>query len=127
MKIYNVYVDPNEAEPLEGAVFVKEGFSFAAAVMSFFWALYHRMWVVGAALFVVQMVLSLVDKKQILHADAVTILTTGLMVFVGYSANDWYGRNLSGRGKILFDVVSGKNKSDAERRFFAAYVQDRQA
>ena len=47
MAIYSIF--RKAGAPREEAVFVKEGFSIAAFVLTFVWALWNRMWVVAAS------------------------------------------------------------------------------
>ena len=48
MAIYSIF--RKAGAPRDEAVFVKEGFSIAAFVLTFLWALWNRMWVVAAVI-----------------------------------------------------------------------------
>ena len=51
MAIYSIF--RKAGAPRDEAVFVKEGFSIAAFVLTFLWALWNRMWVVAAVILAV--------------------------------------------------------------------------
>jgi hypothetical protein len=120
MQIYTVHINKDNPEPLENAIFVKEGFSIYAAIFQGFWALYHKMWLCAAALIVVNMCFIALEKYAIISSDMSTILQLGVLVFIGFEANDWYRLSLRNRGYELFEIVSGKNLDEAQYRFFSS-------
>ena len=109
MKFFSVHRDEDKL------VLVREGFSWAAAVFNFAWALYHRAWTIAGLLIAV----TYPAHMWLAHQDS-GLKTAGMIAFggvVGFVANDlrrwWLG--LMKYEKL--GVVSGLNKQDAERRF----------
>lgn len=124
MKIYTVHVNPEEAEPLETAIFVKEGASVWAAIFQPFWSLYNKMWICAVLLLGANILLGYLDMNYFVASEVLTALNTGLIILVALSANDWYRLSLKKRGYILFDVVSGDNEAEAQQRFFDGYISE---
>lgn len=122
MKFFAVYIKPKAAEPLETALFVKEGFSILAMMLNIFWMLYHRIWVAAALLIAFNIALSYGQFYNVISAPAVFILNTGLLVFIGFEASDWYQQTLKRHGYLLLDIVSGKDLEQAQQRFFDNYI-----
>jgi len=120
MRIYTVYIDPRSAAPDRGAVLVREGFSWPAAIFSLFWALYHGLW--GAALAIVALGLALGAAEVALGFDlaARLVLDLASAVLVGATANDWRRWSLRRAGYLFAGVVVGRDLAAAEARFFAA-------
>ena len=44
MQVYTVHIHPGDADPMENAILIREGFNFWAFLLSGLWALYHRLW-----------------------------------------------------------------------------------
>ena len=124
MKLYTVLVKEDSDDKLETALFIKEGFSFLAAIFQTLWALYHKMWLCAAALIVVAIGFFLMKNYGIMKTDLVQILEIALLIFIGFSANDWYSKHLQKKGYIVYDVVSGKNEDEARIRFFDRTTTD---
>lgn len=122
MKVFAVYIKPKDANPMETATFVEEGFSFSAFVFNMFWAIYHRAWLAALVIFAVINVLSYLEIKQILSQEGVMALNIGLLLVVGFEASDWYQTALKRRGYILMDIVTGRNEEQAQQRFFDYYM-----
>ncbi len=118
LKIYNVYTRQDEEEPLETALFVHDGFSLWAFVFHTFWALYHKVWHLAILCIILFGSLFYAQMNIYLNPVIFAIIGIGLRLWVGYEANKWYTRSLEKRGYILFDIVAGRNKEEAELRFF---------
>jgi hypothetical protein len=117
MNIYTIHTNKTDPNPLENAVFIKEGFSIFAAVLQGFWSLYHKMWLCTAALIVLNISFMLLEKYAIITAGISTAMQIGVLVFVGFEANDWYRKSLETKGFKLFDIISGKDLDEAKKRF----------
>ncbi len=123
--IYTVHLKPSDPAPHENPVFVEESFRWMAFFFGGFWALYHRMWLLGIALLATEAVL-----LSLVHADALHILTMrafdiGLRALVGFCAADWQRRALKRQGYIIADIVTGDTALRAEQRFFDRYLAAR--
>jgi len=125
MPVYTVHEPPlRSADPLlsaERIVFVRDGFSFWAFLVSPLWMLWHRMWLVLAGYIVI--VAALVTPIVIFGASAIALALVGLFIalLVGLEASTLRRFTLRMRRWRTLSVVSGHDVEDAERRFFASW------
>jgi hypothetical protein len=118
MKVYTVHIHPGDADPMENAILIREGFNFWAFLLSGLWALYHRLWLgffgLLAVSFLCSFAVMLFDGGP--EMDFALALVTGIAF--GLIANDLRRRKLAAKGWKMTDIVAGKNESDAEHRCF---------
>ena len=117
-RLYTVQTDPVSHEDDQGAVFLREGFSWGAALFTVLWAAWRGLWVWAAVLLVVE--IAMASLNAWIGFDPVTwaALLIGYHVVVGFSANDWRRARLTRRGHLDAGVVLGRNPLAAEQRFF---------
>lgn len=119
MQVYTVHIHPGDADPMENAILIREGFNFWAFLLTGVWALYHRLWLGFIAIVAVSAVsgllVSLLNGGP--EMDFALALLTG--IGVGLIGNDLRRRKLAAKGWKMVDIVAGKNVSDAEYRCFA--------
>jgi len=127
MSVYTVHQPPlrtaDDSVDTDRFVFVRDGFSWWAFLLTPLWMLRHRLWLV---LTVYLLVLAGIDATlHVLGASASTIILVGVLVslFVGLEASTLRRFTLSGRGWRNVGVVSGHDAEEAERRFFDAWVR----
>ena len=123
MKIYTIYAKKDEPNPLENAILIKEGFSWMGAILHFFWAFYHKMWLIGFALFAINIFMTLLQTKGLVDLEILQAIRFGFLLFVGASFNDWYRYTLTKKGYILYGIVSGKNEDEASYKFMSDMLQ----
>jgi hypothetical protein len=114
---------PGQPSGLDGALLVKDGFSWGAFLFTFLWFFAHRLWLAGLAVLVGLAVLSVALVLLQVHgamAGAVMVLA---MILVGLEAGTlrrWtYGR----RGSPALDVVTAETLDEAEAKAFARWLQ----
>lgn len=117
-KIYTVHINPALENPLEKAVFVREGFNLMAFVLGVVWALYNRLWMEAIFLVTIMVFLGAADEKNWLSASTVMVLNFAVNAVVGLWANDMRRANLSRRGYIMSDVVVSNSELSAQQRYF---------
>lgn len=117
-QIYTVHIDPSKANPVEKAVFIREGFNLFALIFGVFWALYHRMWLIALVLTVVVVSFGLAEEAKLLDKVSLTILQVSFNIFIGFQGNDLRRWWLSKRGYIMSDVVVSDNELRAQQRYF---------
>jgi len=121
MRIYTVHLR-RAADPLFtpdlGAAFVREGFNWAAFLFTWLWALVCGLWIVAAILFAADLVLALALDWIGLDSSSFAWMTLAWHAIVGFAAEDLRRWTLRLRGYALAEIVSGRDLSDAERRFF---------
>lgn len=122
MKIYTVHIKKGDENPLEGAVFVKEGFAFFAAIFQLLWTLYNKMWFYSLVVFAISLCFVVAEKYAIINVDVASFLKIGFLVYVGYSANDWYRNTIAKKGYIFFEIVSANNEMEAQQKFLNKYA-----
>lgn len=127
MSSYTVHEPPVRAgavapEP-ERYVFLRDGFSFWAFLFGPLWMLRHRLWLVLVLYAVILGVFFLV--LAIAGASGFIIGLVGFLValLVGLEAGTLRRFTLRRRGWKNVGVVTGEDREDAERRFFAAWLQ----
>jgi len=124
--VYSVYEPPSDdsevAVRANKVAFVKEGFSWPALLVPALWLLYQRMWI-ELILFVA--ILSAVpwsfgfDQTGKEFAGWVSLALTILFAF---EANDLRGWALQRRGYRFAAVATGRDRTEAERSFFTAWL-----
>ena len=126
MTVYSVYEPPAEAPDLmqraDRLAFVKEGFSWSALLVPLLWLLYYRMWIELIVLVLIYIVLQIVfgsdAQGQVLTAWA----SFAIGVLFAFEANDLRAAALERRGYRLAGVASGRDRTEAERSFFTAWL-----
>jgi len=117
-KRYTAHLRPFARDVDRGAVFVKDGFSWAAFAFLPFWALYHRLWWAAFGIVVVYACLAL--AVDVLHLDPFTdaLIGIGFALIVGFEANDWRRADLYRRGWVERGLASGRDLDEAELDWF---------
>lgn len=121
MRIYTVYLR-RTADPLFtpdlGAVFVREGFNWAAFFFTWIWALVCGLWTAAALLLAGDVAIALLHEWIDLDAASQVWTTLGWHLIVGFIAEDLRRWSLHLRGYALSEIVAGETLAAAERRFF---------
>jgi hypothetical protein len=126
MSVYTVYEPPlkgHESVPdPERFVFVRDGFSFWAFLLTPLWMLRYRLWLAFTGYVIVAVAL-LVGLRLIGASATVTTLTSALLsLLVGFEAATLRRFTLSRRGWRNVGIVVGDDLESAERRFFDAWA-----
>jgi hypothetical protein len=127
MAIYTVHEPPLKAnedvpDPVR-FVFVRDGFSFWAFLLTSLWMLRHRLWLVLLGYLVVATALHV--GVYLLGASASVMFAVGflLSLLVGFEAATLRRFTLGRRGWRNVGIVVGDDVESAERRFFDAWVR----
>jgi Protein of unknown function (DUF2628) len=110
MATYAIYA----GKRIEDAVFVREGLSWAAAVFTIAWALWHRMWIVGVVAFAVILLANALPPSLEFFVDLAAALVFGVF---GNDLREW---SLARRGLRNIDVVEANDLETAELAFYAS-------
>ncbi len=130
MTVYSVYEPPGDDADLETRVdkiaFVKEGFSWLALFIPVLWLIYQRMWFELFAFLAVIAGVSWMlgtgpDERQLAGW-----FSFGLSALLAFEAGDLRGWALQRRGYRFTGVVSGRDRLEAERSFFADWLPEQQ-
>jgi uncharacterized protein DUF2628 len=127
MSIYTVHQPPLDAgaaasEPYR-FVFVRDGFSWWAFLLTPLWMLRHRLWLALAIYLVVAAALD--AGLRALGASLLTLIVASLLIslLAGLEAGTLRRFKLARRHWRNIGVVTGDDLEDAERRFFDAWIR----
>jgi hypothetical protein len=115
MKLYSVYINPENSNAIE---LVEDGFSFIALAFNVFWSIYYKIW----DLLLLLIVLNAVVMSFKIHPEAYRIASTLYLVLsfaIGVCASDIREFSLKKRGYELKDVVYAINKEVAYAKFIS--------
>ncbi len=116
MAFYSVH--KRDGAPAEEAIFVPEGFSKGAFLLTVLWALWHRMWLAAAVLLAVTGAIAVAGNLLSLSEGAVAIAGLAVNVIFGFEARDLQIRSLIAQGYRQVGFSHGKNLEEAEIRYF---------
>ena len=126
MSVYTVHEPPQRgADALADAerfVFVRDGFYWWAFLLTPFWMLRHRLWLV---LVIYLVVIACLDTAlRLVGAASFVITCVGVLtsLLVGFEAGTLRRFALRRRGWRNLGIVSGDDLEDAERRFFDVWL-----
>jgi hypothetical protein len=117
MAIYTVHKRPGD--PSEKAVFVADGFSFGAFVLTVVWALWKRMWLVAALLLLIEGGIALAARHFGIPDVATALANFAVALIFGFEAHDLWRRSLIASGKSEVGISAGERQEEAELRYFA--------
>ena len=115
MRVYTVHLLNIKSD--DGLEFVREGFSVWAFLLSWLWALRHRLWLFAGVILVANMAVAGLE----LHPAGQAALSLGISVAAGLFGNDMRRRALAGRGYRDMGVVAEGDEDSAARRFLDAH------
>jgi hypothetical protein len=124
--VYSVYQPPSEAPDLaeraDRLAFVKEGFSWPALLVPLLWLIYYRMWIELIVLVLLYIALPAVFGTDVRGEMLAGWASLAIAVLFGFEANDLRSFSLERRGYRLVGVASGRDRTEAERSFFHAWL-----
>src|SRR5262245_20531570 len=128
MQTYTVHEPPHPpAERIDRAaslVFIKDGFSWVAALFAPFWLIAHRLWWPLLAYIVLSGVFEIVRWVGVLDSGWVTMAVVALHLLIGFEADTLRRWALERRGWRTLGSVLGRNYAECERRFFDAWLPE---
>jgi hypothetical protein len=126
MLTFTVHEPPNppadRMERAEALAFVRDGFSWSAALFSPVWLLAHRMWWPLLAYCLAVVAIGLVGEQLDFDAGWSSLAVTALNLLVGFEAHTLRRWTLARRGWTTIGAVSGRTADDCERRWFEMWL-----
>lgn len=122
MKTFEIYLPSKEPVELDSAVFIKQGFSFSAALFQFLWCAYHRLWLAALCLFALSMVLTSLQEGSLISENFNESFAIALFLFVGFEANEWRVAILKKRGYVLKEVILANSLEEAQKQFYTGQL-----
>jgi hypothetical protein len=128
MPVYTVHEPPPRtagarSDP-ERFVFVRDGFYAWAFVLSPFWMLRHRLWLVLLSYLGISLAIDAALVMLGASSAAVAVASIVVAMLVGLEASTLLRFTLRRRDWKNVGIVSGDDQEDAERRFFNAWMRD---
>jgi hypothetical protein len=114
--------EPGDAEALDKAELVRDGFAWGAFLFTFLWFFGHRLWLAGVAVLIA--VVGLPLALRVLGFGGFTVFAAEvlLLVLIGLEASSlkrWTWR----RKKPAVDVVTASDREEAEAKAFARWLE----
>lgn len=117
MRFYTVHQRWAGGDPDRNLTLVKEGFNWPAFLFGGIWALWNRMWLVGAALVIGEAALEMLPEVLEIDPAVHGVAMFALHVILGYLANDLRRWELDRRDFDEVAVVAGRGLDEAEARY----------
>ncbi len=116
-RTYTAYVLGAAVYDEGGFKLVKDGFSWPAFLFAVPWALWHRMWIVAAALVAIQIGLGILPGLAGFGEIAQGALSLAMAMAMGFAGADLRDWSLRAGGYQATQVIIAENRDMAERRF----------
>lgn len=108
MNRYTIY-----QHPIGQIEAVKQGWSWPAFFLGFIWAMYKKMWGLGACLLIATILLYATVGTSSNGAIILDILSLVVGIFFGMQGNNWYESSLKTRGYDYLKTVNASTKEGA--------------
>jgi hypothetical protein len=112
MTTYAIYAKPNDRNA-EDAIFVPDAFSWGGFILTGFWVLWNRMWIVSS------IVIAVLFLGAALPPVLQFLVNVAVSVFLGLHGHDLLGWSLTRRGYSEIGLGAGSTLEEAELRFYA--------
>ena len=126
MLTFTVHEPPNppsdRLDRAEGLLFVRDGFSWSAALFTPLWLLAHRLWLPLLGYLVVAGLIEAAGQSGLVQPGWATLAAVSLNLLIGFEADTLRRWSLDRRGWLSLGSVSGRNAEDCERRFFDMWL-----
>lgn len=126
MAVYTIHQPPQrsgEAEPDQFKL-VRDDFHVGAFLFGPLWMAAHRLWLALLGYLVVITAISVILQLVDADAGARAIAMLAIALLVGFEAPSLQRSKLSRKGWKNIGLVSGNDLEEAERRFFAHWLQN---
>lgn len=126
MRSYTVHEPPNSPPSrlarADRLVFVREGFSWTAALFSPIWMLVHRMWLVFIVYVIGMAALGAALTALGVSPPMISLVSLAIHVALGFELGALRRWTLERKGWRMLGAVTGRNRTECERRFFQAWL-----
>lgn len=128
MRVYTVHepADPpaDRIDRAEALRFVREGFTWTAALFGPLWMIVRGLWLALIIYIVGAVALGLLASALGLSHEIRTVLFLALHVLIGFEADQIERWTLARNGWTMIGSTTGENALDCERRFLDAWLPD---
>jgi len=127
MSVYTVHQPPSrnaaDSAATDRFIFVRDGFSWWAFLLTPLWMLRHRLWLVLTIYLLISVGIDAALRALGASVLSIALISAMISLFAGLEAGTLQRFTLSRRGWRNVGVVSGHHAEEAERRFFDAWVR----
>lgn len=123
MRTYTVHELSGAPADGRGIVFVREGFSWPAAVFTLLWLLVKRLWIAAAFWFALSVGVALSAKALGASEELIFAVNFVMQGFLAVAAHDIERWTLRRRGYREIGIASGPDLLSAERDFFRHWTR----
>lgn len=106
----------------EGLYFVKDGFTWSAAIFGPLWLVARGLWLMLLLYLLAVILIALGVVLLDANADALVFAIAALNLVLGFEADAIQRLMLDLRGWRMISAVSGRSIEDCERRFFDSWI-----
>ena len=126
MIVFTVHEPPEPAtDRLDLGValeFIRDGFSFAAAVLAPLWLLAHRVWLALLGYVAVVLLLAAVTWATGAGPGWALLLVGAMHLVIGFEAASLQRWAMESRGWRMLGTTAGRTTEECERRFFDSWL-----
>jgi hypothetical protein len=126
MLTFTVHEPPNppadRVDRAESLVFIKDGFSWLAALFAPFWLIAHRLWWPLLAFVLASGGIEAVKRLAGMDPRWAGLAMLALNLLVGFEADTLRRWALDRRGWRMLSSVTGRTAAECERRFFETWL-----
>lgn len=128
MRVYTVHESANppadRLDRAEGLRFVRDGFTWSAALFGGLWLLWRGFWLALILYILVVVAFAFGGKALGIGDEAALLVLIGLNLLLGFEADTIERWSLKRRGWQMIGSVSGRDIGECERRFFDAWLHE---
>jgi hypothetical protein len=128
LRVYTVHESKNppsdRQDRAEDLRFVRDGFSWPAALFTPLWLLMRGFWLALIIYLIVATALALAGQMLGLDEEIQFLIMFGLHVLVGFEADTIERWTLRRHGWDMIGTVAGRDVVECERRFFDAWLPE---
>jgi hypothetical protein len=128
LRVYTVHEakDPpsDRLDRAEALRFVRDGFSWGAALFGPLWLLWRGFWLALIVYIVVAAVLAFAIEVLGIGEQARVLIYLAVHLLMGFEADTIERWTLGRKGWQMIATVSGRDVAECERRFFDAWLPD---
>jgi hypothetical protein len=128
LRVYTVHESANPTsdrlDRAEGLRFVRDGFTWSAAIFTPLWLLVRGFWLALAIYLIVTAAVAFGVTALGLGDQVHTLIMIGLHLLIGFEADTIERWTLKRRGWEMIGSVSGRDIAECERRFFDSWLPD---
>jgi hypothetical protein len=112
-----------DAASADRVMFVREKFYWSAFFFAPLWLLWHRLWLGFTGWLIAEVVLGVVTHALDLDPRAAAVVGLLPSLIVAFEGSELRRRKLLRRGYREAAIVVGRDREDAERRFFLEWAE----